>query len=681
MQSSASAPVAGITTSAVETAVLGAHALIEALPGWLPRSGSRISAADIQNLIGQLSKEALWSAAELAADGFVFPASSLSRDWDSLIRLGSLSEVVREIQTAESPHRYNEERCRALFQDDPEYEKLLALAITGAVVPVGPDFISSNSPESFRALHHRIPHTFSKHAYELWEKKQALLLPNHIALTLGLHFSPIHWTDKPGKPLGRFLADLTNTSSGCAVNNIAAKAEIDNMYGLVNLPTIHDVVEALFVAADKAGGLENVLAWKEDVVGAFNQWNFSATSAKFLAFRISEDLTLISFTGIFGWQGSPAVYAIFGRAIDRSLTMIVNGVVVSYVDDYNGFGSRVSAGLDQLKTRAFLCAVFGPGAVNIAKSVLPCRVADSIGWILELDEGLIFPNDKGCRKIAAAFFSVDVTQLVSTKTYQKLGSLATRYSAVLVGTRPFVHVFYEHASLDRPRHPSSLARISILIWRAVALILLDDPKQLAVPLSSVSKRPLAAQFFVTSDAGPSGLGVVVRDQAKHIIAYASYRLPFTALESKYQNVREFLGLVLGLLLVLQNSKGHVRVSWTNDNKSALAWAQNDMAKSRAAQAAFLALSWLKIKGNIDLVEIEWIPGLSMGDVDALSRFNPVQHLNPVHDVSSRLPMATLDRLFSLADPTVDHPDNLHAWEVLFQTTLSVLDECIAPWSP
>ena len=243
--------------------MLEAHALIAALPGWFPQSGSRISAAEIEILIGQQSKETLWSAAELAADNFVFSVSSLTRDWKSLIRLGDLPAVVRELQSAEAPHRFNESRCRELFQDDPEFKKLLVIATEGAVVPVGPEFVSSHSPEPFRALYHRMPHTFALHGYELWTKRQALLIPLHVATTLGLHFSPIHWTDKPGKPLGRFLAELTNVSSGCAINNIVARAEIDETYGMVTLPSIHDIVEALFAAADLAAGMENVLVWSE----------------------------------------------------------------------------------------------------------------------------------------------------------------------------------------------------------------------------------------------------------------------------------------------------------------------------------------------------------------------------------------------------------------------------------
>ena len=51
-------------------------------------------------------------------------------------------------------------------------------------------------------------------------------------------------------------------------------------------------------------GWENVVIWKNDIVDTFNQFIFSAESTKLLALRIS---TLIMFTGVFGWLGSPAV--------------------------------------------------------------------------------------------------------------------------------------------------------------------------------------------------------------------------------------------------------------------------------------------------------------------------------------------------------------------------------------
>jgi hypothetical protein len=102
-----------------------------------------------------------------------------------------------------------------------------------------------------------------------------LLLPLDIALAGGLHFNPVHWTSKPGKPEGRFLCDLSNAESGCVINTADAKPLIDSRYGPVSLPTIQEIVDKIFHVAESAGGLHNVRLWKEDIVGAFNQFNFN----------------------------------------------------------------------------------------------------------------------------------------------------------------------------------------------------------------------------------------------------------------------------------------------------------------------------------------------------------------------------------------------------------------------
>ena len=406
---------------------------------------------------------------------------------------------------------------------------------------------------------------------------------------------------------------------------------------------------------------------------------YTAKSAKYLAFRISTETALVLFTGIFGWQGSPAVWAVFYRALGRVITLVVDGVVIIYVDDFMGFGSRTTAHADQLKVRNIICDVFGPDAINIEKSTLPCRVCDTIGWTIDLDAAIIYPNQKGCKKIAAAFFTVDVSKVISVRMFQRLGSLATRYSAAITGTRPFVHAFFEAFGDDRSKHASSSIKLCILIWRAVALILLHDPKSMAVPLVSLSTRHTVSDFYLTTDAGPEGLGVVLRDNNLCVLAFLSYKLPFIALESKFQNVREFLGVVLGTFLACQFRRSNMRLSWTNDNTSALSWARADMARSRAAQASFLVLSWCKIKAKVEFSEITHIAGVDMGDVDSLSRFLPVIGLEPQLDRSSSMPIILLNELFSLCDPTKVHQENLYAWEVLFNRILSLIDACLVPW--
>ena len=223
---------------------------------------------------------------------------------------------------------------------------------------MGPGFIPTQSPESSRPLLPKLQHTFAKHAFDLWSKGQALLLPMDAVQRDCVHFNPVYWTSKPGKPGGRFLCDLSNSESGRVTNDPEAKQLIDERYGPVSLPTIQEIVDKIFQVVEGAGGLHNVRLWKEDIVGAFNQFNFSPDSAKWLAFKIEDYVVLILFTGMFGWQGSPAVWATFSRALLRCASRRSKGLVVVYVDNFIGISVAGSASAYRRALQE--CAVLTP---------------------------------------------------------------------------------------------------------------------------------------------------------------------------------------------------------------------------------------------------------------------------------------------------------------------------------
>jgi hypothetical protein len=215
----------------------------------------------------------------------------------------------------------------------------------------------------------------------------------------------------------------------------------------------------LFTAAEDVGW-ENIVMWKDDIVGAFNQFMFSAASAKLLALRISNLVTLIMFTGVFGWLGSPAVWAVFSRALLRLLTKIIKYILL-YCDDFMDFGHKDLARRDQLRLHDILRGIFGPDVINTTKSILPSRIGDSIGWTIDIDQRLLFPNEKGCKKLAAVFFSCNTSETFSTKSLQRMGSLASRYSREIIGSRPFVRPFYEAASHNKPVYLTTKVKLTI----------------------------------------------------------------------------------------------------------------------------------------------------------------------------------------------------------------------------
>ena len=661
---------------------------IQALQGcWFPDTPVSFSVEKINNIVSELSKEAAYTAAEDHANGFQIPRHAVTADLDELTQLGSIEKLILHRQQQLYADRFNSERCREWLADDPEFNTLIDIATCGAVIDVPGDFVPTSSPESPRLLVQKLQHTFSLHAFGLWQSRQALLLP--LAAVSGdnwVHFSPLHWTPKPGKPEGRFICDLSNSESGYVVNDASVKSTTELRYGKVSLPDIHEIIDDIFVMAERSGSLENVRLWKEDIVGAFNHFNFEPKSARYLAFQVEGNTVLILFTGVFGWQGSPAVWAVFSRALLRAARGRLHGLVVVYVDDFIGIADKNWASSDQARLQEILFGVFGPNAVNLAKSVLPCQVCDVIGWTVDLIRRRVYPNEKGRRKLVAAFHNVSLDSNICQRTYEKLASLASRYSRAIIGARPFVQPLYRASNRRTPTRPCSETKACIIVWRALSLLLLEYPEKLAVPLVWLSSRRQRITFIVTTDAGPLGLGIVIRLLDGRIIAFASLAFPFkrrhetvdSAMESKYQNCREFLGVVLAILCCHQLCRYPINIKWVNDNASALSWADKNRSNSKSAQWAFLCFTWLQILGRVRLEEVEHIPGTEMGVVDDLSRFKPTPDLEKYDNWSSKFPRL-LTNLLSACDPSTKNQLNLLNMSAEIPRIINLVEGCLKPW--
>ena len=402
----------------------------------------------------------------------------------------------------------------------------------------------------------------------------------------------------------------------------------------------------------KEGGLENLLLWKEDIAGAFSHFNYNADDVSLLAIEIDDDISMIHLTGMFGWSGSPYAFGPFSRALQRLASQRIYGSVGVYVDDFMGVSPAHSAANDQLSTQNMLTDVLGPNAINLDKSAAPSRSTEFIGWLVDLDSSSIRPNDRGIRKLAAVLFSYDFSS--GTKhpivVYQRLASLTSRYSTALFALRPFVHPFYALTSGSGPRACSSHARFAVLIWRTVTLAMLLCPSAFQVPLESVCVDKPAAQWRVVSDAGPHGLGVALFPvDSDTCWGYASFRLPFDASSPDFQNAREFMGLIYGLLLCHHAKLRNLSIMWVGDNTSSLSWVSKRRSTSRFAQTAFYAYTWICLRMNVDVSTTVHLAGVLMGDIDSLSRFRP--HSLPHQKNMSSLLKYRADRLFTLCDPT------------------------------
>ena len=143
--------------------------------------------------------------------------------------------------------------------------------------------------------------------------------------------------------------------------------------------------------------------------------------------------------------------------------------------------------------------------------------------------------------------------------------------------RPFVHALFAQVSgftrcPRNKRRPSFAEVMAVMMWRAVSIILLDNPTRIAVPLEPFRPRSLW-NVYIISDAGPLALGVAVYQRSDNgspllLKGFVSYRLPYVAQGPEFQNAREFQSVLLGIILVIRLGLRHCRIQCRSDNVSA-----------------------------------------------------------------------------------------------------------------
>ena len=622
--------------------------------------------------------------AQLAAVDFVLPCDFCSSDFEVLAAPGgSIERLVALRQSEGRQNRFNVERCRRWLADDPELDKLLELASSGAVVAVDPAFVPVSLPDKARSSHSRLTNCFRKHLFKLWSKGRGVALPfdelNSFHLS-GVHISPIHWTSKVDNADGRFLVDLSNRTSGSVVNSEFGLEAAKSKYGVLQLPTIIDILQKwqLFIFEQQVP-LSQCRCFKDDVSSAFCQFDFNPSASKLLAVLLGNILFLF-LVGLFGWTGAPIVFGLLSRALERLICRTIpRRCFVLYVDDIIALVLAADAVRAQHLVHSCIVNMFGPGSVELSKSMAPAVVQTIIGWSINLVDETIRPSDRGIKKLIVAFFSVDGVSPVSLHSCQVLASLAQRYSLGLRGMRCFVQPLhrmvakFKNNSLIKTRL-SSAAKFCMVVWKAVGLLLFLNSDSFNVNIWSLLPSVSLPSSVMISDAGPWGLGVTIVDPVSNrVVAFSSYVLPFNSSDPKYQNAREYMGYLFSILVFCAFTRSGVRgsrLAWRTDNRAAQAWVEGSMSSSPAAQTALLAVTILTLRLQFDLVDVSLIPGVSMGNVDSLSR-GYATDLDPSLCIDLQHCCPDVHTLFSWCDPTINR--NLEDHLLVFEKVSAVVD--------
>jgi len=276
--------------------------------------------------------------------------------------------------------------------------------------------------------------------------------------------------------------------------------------------------------------------------------------------------------------------------------------------------------------------VLGPTSVALDKSLFGKRL-EILGFLVNLISASLRPKDLALDKLFYVFFNVDTATQIPLAMWQCVASLAEFYSPGLRGMRAFVAPFHlmcrRCGSGPRARTAASpLAAFAIEIWRAVAIMLLCDQECLSVPLSSfILSSSSPCNFELVSDASPWRLAAAVyAPNSKSVLAWSTLLLPFAkGNENKFQVHREYLGHCFSLLLVISYARRihpaqpSLLYRWINDNEGALTWAANSKCSSQASAFACIAVTQLHLLSNLKVMDTVHLPGVLMGEIDAMSR--------------------------------------------------------------
>ena len=631
-------------------------------------------------------------AARLDSENFFLSPEVMAKDLSDLISEGSLENLVRRRQMELYPSSLNIDRLNQSFGHLPgiDLDRARSITLQGSQLMLPEGFIRQPTPSPMRPMAAQLGNTYLKHGYKLWLKGKALLfnvneLPRDTFNELNFG-NNAHFTGKPNCPEGRFLFDPNHPEKGYSVLNTKEGLERMRMvYGNMTLPTIKEFLMLIYMVCSRKGcRMCQLRIWKEDVKGAFAQTNIDPSCAWLSAMMLSASTVIIFICGFFGYNGQPLVFNVFTRLINQALSDKIEGCLFMYVDDLVGVSHMNEADNDQLIAQNFLKGLFGENALA-SDNTTPTQLVDVIGWRVDLNKESIRPNDKGLRKLFFVLFAVidKDAKYWPLVHVQVLSSLFERYSMAIMGMRAYIDPINRILTHDpnmnpnTPRKVSAAARFCVVIWRAISLIMLINPDALSVPICSVVQSvSMPIDYRATSDAANS-IGLVVFNNLEEMVLVTSYKLPFSAPGPEYQNAKEFMGLLLALILIkikLNPPRGTI-VALTGDNTSSLTWIEKNKANSPSAHIAFLAYSWVVITTGLRVESVNHIAGASsqMKNIDALSR-NYANELDSSPHFIETTGNVELDNLFKLCDPTISRgpmPNQLLEFESVVACVLAL----------
>jgi len=608
--------------------------------------------AVIKEAIASTSGDYGVEEAKRAGGDYSFPADIAMRDAARFEEAGGdLTALVEKLHDEMLPNRLNLERIAEIVDPSwhpPEDIARLKELVSGMIVRVDEDeespecFRARSTPPPLRKLYLEVQGAINGAMAKLHERDLVLLIPTAAVLSVvGVHFSLMHWAKKKNKPLGRVVFDAKDAGhGGSSLNSERAKAWLKEHYGEINHPTIETLCQMILRFVDsmkeelgEEGAWAALRLFKADLASAFNLLFFRPDGVAKMVTELTDGLTAIYHVGQFGWAGTPYAFAVISRVLKAEIQRRLGseGLDDVYCDDIMGITLARSLEKCQRVVVEVITGLLGPDAHAIEKDESG-RAVELIGYLVDLDARSVTLSRRNFNKVLYGFFAVDLSKPIRVDMLERLCSWSARYTIILRCLKPFTSILYRESGGGRHRnrnasiHLSELGKMCILAWRATLVLLRLRETTYARPIESFRRDdPL---FVVEYDGCLTGVGIILRDtslvsdedRSAGILGITSLDFEFDLMQdSSYQNTCEFIGVIVGVAMLVQMGVRGVCIKLKGDSTSSLKWGHSECFTGLLSRKAAFLFTLLAARAGIYVTEKEHIEGVRNDWCDKLSR--------------------------------------------------------------
>jgi hypothetical protein len=416
----------------------------------------------------------------------------------------------------------------------------------------------------------------------------------------------------------------------------------------------------------------DMILWKIDLKGAFNLIFFEAKRAGLFSMSLNQFITIISLVGNFGWTGTPFAFGVISQSLLFGIRKRLRGNVEICTDDLCGVSHRNDVDHDIAIVREVIIKLLGPFAINEKKTVV-ARVADIVGWSINLDTQLVTMAKHNLLRTLYDFIQVKHGQHISIKYLQKLASYSSRYSTICRYMKPFSSYLYDAASGYHNVETRVMVSAELLVvtdlWTMMIILTVIQPARFQRSLASFAAvEPTIIPNF---DASLTGLGIILyriislvdsrgtrQVIGQEVFAVVGYSTPFVlSSQSAFQNAMEFIAVVTFIGLLVSLGYRNAALSLLGDSITALNWSHKERFPSMNSKAA--AIQYIQLMSdpgvNIVITDTQYINTLLNTHCDELSRniSSPLDlgyDSSVIYDINSNPTLSQWIKMMNPANP-------------------------------